>query len=78
MWRSDRAIFFIGSIRERMVWRHQRFAGPGRRVVLPELLKGILEKVSPDGLQVVAEEIAEPEVLLVTDSHGRKRSKRRP
>jgi hypothetical protein len=28
------------------------------------LLKGFLEKVSPDGLQVVAEQITEPEVLL--------------
>ena len=30
----------------------------------PELLKGFLKKVSVDGLQVVAEQIAEPEALL--------------
>jgi hypothetical protein len=44
----------------------EKFAGPGGRAVLPELPEGFLEKVSPDGLQVVAEEIAEPEVLLFT------------
>ena len=44
----------------------EKFAGPSRRVVIPELLKGFLEKISPDGLQVVAKEIAEQEVLLGT------------
>jgi hypothetical protein len=33
--------------------------------VIPELLKGLLEKVSADGLQVVAEQIAQPEPLLL-------------
>ena len=42
----------------------EEFAGPGRRVVIPELLEGFLEKVSADSLQVVTEEIAKPEVLL--------------
>ena len=45
----------------------EELAGPGGRVVLPELLEGFLEKVSPDGFQVVAKQIAEPEVLLVTE-----------
>ena len=45
----------------------EKLAGPGGRVVIPELLRGFLEKVSPDGPQVVAEELAEPEVLFVTE-----------
>ena len=45
----------------------QKSAGPGGRVVLPELLEGLLEKVSPDGLEVVTEEIAEPEMLFGTE-----------
>ncbi len=44
----------------------EELGGPGGRVVIPELLKGFLEKISPDGLQVVAKEIAEQEVLLGT------------
>src|SRR5712692_4064945 len=32
--------------------------------VIPELLKGFLEKVSTDGLQVVTEQIAQPEELF--------------
>ena len=44
----------------------EELSGPGGRVVIPELLKGFLEKISPDGLQVVAKEIAEQEVLLGT------------
>jgi hypothetical protein len=42
----------------------EKFAGPSRRVVVPELLKGLLEEVSADRFQVVAEEIAEPELLF--------------
>ena len=38
--------------------------GPGGRAVIPELLECFLEKVSPDGLQVVAEEITQSEALL--------------
>jgi hypothetical protein len=45
----------------------EELAGPGGRVVIPELLEGLLEKVSPDGSQVVAEQIAEPEVLLILE-----------
>src|ERR1017187_2347260 len=45
----------------------EELAGPGGRIVLPELLKGFLEKVSPDSLQVVAEEITEPEVLRLEE-----------
>jgi len=40
-------------------------AGPSSRVVVPELLKCFLEKISADAFQVIAEEIAEAEVLLV-------------
>ncbi len=36
----------------------EELAGPGGRVVAPELLEGFLAKVSPDGFQVVAEQIA--------------------
>ena len=39
-------------------------ASPSGRVVIPELLEGFLEKVSPDGLQVVAEQVAWTEALL--------------
>ena len=35
----------------------EELASPGGRVVIPELLEGFLEKVSPDGLQVVAEQV---------------------
>ena len=43
----------------------EELAGPGGRVVIPELLEGFLEKVSADGLQVVAQQIAESEALFV-------------
>jgi len=39
----------------------EKSAGPGGRVVLPELLEGLLEKVSPDGFQVIPEQVAEAE-----------------
>jgi hypothetical protein len=42
-------------------------AGPRRRVVIPELLERFLEKVSSDGSQVVAEQIAEAEVLVIAE-----------
>src|SRR5580658_2519155 len=42
----------------------QEQAGPIGRVVGPELLEVLLEQVSADGLQVVAEQIAEAELLL--------------
>src|SRR5450756_372804 len=41
----------------------QEHAGPGGRVVFPELLKVLLEQIGADGLQVVAEQIAEAELL---------------
>jgi len=42
----------------------EELAGPGGRTIFPELLKGFLEKVGTDGLEVVAEEIAQLEVLV--------------
>jgi hypothetical protein len=42
----------------------QELACPSGRAVIPELLECFLEKVSPDGLQVVAKEIAQAEALL--------------
>lgn len=42
-------------------------AGPCRRVVVPGLLKGFRKKISPDGLPVVAKQIAEPDVRLVVE-----------
>jgi hypothetical protein len=42
----------------------EELAGPGGRVVIPELLEGVLEEVSTDGLEVVTQQVAEPEVLL--------------
>ena len=39
----------------------EELAGPHGGVVIPELLKGFLKKVSADGLQIVAEQIAQPE-----------------
>src|SRR6202022_3404259 len=42
----------------------EELASPGGRVVIPELLKGFLQKVSADSLQVVAEQFAQPEALF--------------
>src|ERR1017187_1489637 len=42
----------------------QEQAGPMRRVVGPELLEVLLEQVCADGFQIVAEQIAEAELLL--------------
>src|ERR1700681_1377805 len=42
----------------------QEHAGPGGRVVFPELLKIFFEEIGPDGLEVVAEEISQTEFLL--------------
>src|ERR1017187_3165212 len=42
----------------------QEQAGPMRRVVGPELLEVLLEQVSADGFQIVAEQITEAELLL--------------
>ena len=43
----------------------QEQASPMRRVVSPELLEVLLEQVSADGFQIVAEQIAEAEALFV-------------
>jgi len=42
----------------------QELACPNGRAVLPELLKGLLEKVSPDGARVIPDQVAEAESLL--------------
>src|SRR6266849_1921115 len=42
----------------------EKLAGPSGRIVFPQLLKGFLQKVGTHGLEVVAEEIAQPEVLV--------------
>ena len=52
-------------MRDRMVWwLVEKLAGPGGRIVFPELLKGFLQKVGTDSLEVVAEEVAQSEVLV--------------
>ena len=59
-------MFFMGSMRERITCRHQSsrsFPACGR-VVIPELLKLFLKKVSMYGLQVLTEQIAQPEALF--------------
>src|SRR3974377_1779871 len=38
----------------------EELSGPGSGVVFPELLKGFLQKVGPDGLEVVAQHLATP------------------
>ena len=38
----------------------EELAGPGWRIVFPELLKGFLQKVGTDGFEIVAEKIAQP------------------
>ena len=66
--RRERAIFFMRPMRDRIVWRHHSsLTGPSRGVVVPELLEGFLEKVGTDGLEVVAEQISEPEMLFVLE-----------
>src|SRR5713226_6178066 len=42
----------------------QERAGPGGRVVFPELLKIFFEEIGTDGLEVVAEQISQTELLL--------------
>jgi hypothetical protein len=43
-------------------WNEHPSRGDG--VVVPALLKGFHKKVGADGLQIVAEEVTEPEVLF--------------
>jgi hypothetical protein len=45
----------------------QELACPAGRVVFPELLESFLEQICADGLQVVAEENAKSEVLLLVE-----------
>src|SRR6266478_9117987 len=45
----------------------EELASPGGRTIFPELLKGFLEKVGTDSLEVVAEQIAQAEVLVVAE-----------
>ena len=42
----------------------QEVGGPGGRVIFPELLKIFFEEIGADGLEVVAEQLAQPEILL--------------
>ena len=42
----------------------QEVGGPGGRVIFPELLKIFFEELGADGLEVVAEQLAQPEILL--------------
>src|SRR5215467_1468423 len=42
----------------------QEHASPSGRIVLPELLEVFLEQIGADGLQVVAKQIAQAELLL--------------
>ena len=54
----------MGSMRELVVCRHHSSrSGPGWRVVVQELLKSFLEKVSTHGFQVIPEQVAEAEPL---------------
>src|ERR1700730_14485482 len=68
--RSERAIFFMGSMRDRMVWRHhssRNLPAQAGELYSQSWLKGFLEKVGTDGLEVVAEQIAQAEVLVVAE-----------
>jgi len=49
----------------------QEHAGPGGRVVFPELLKIFFEEIGTDGLEVVAEQISQTELLLRGDCSPR-------
>ena len=43
----------------------EKLAGPGRGVVLPRLLEVFLEQIGADSLQVIAEQVAKPNLLPV-------------
>ena len=43
----------------------KELSGPCGRVVIPELLKGFLEKIGPDALEVVTKEVAQAKSLIV-------------
>jgi hypothetical protein len=40
-------------------------AGPGGRVIFPELLKIFFEEIGTDGLEIVVEQISQTELLLL-------------
>jgi hypothetical protein len=42
----------------------EELSGPGRSAIFPELLKGFLQQVGANGLEIVAKEIAQPKVLV--------------
>ena len=61
-----RAIFFIGSIRERMVCRHhssRNFPAQVGEVYSQSLLEVFFEQIGPDGPQIVVEEVSQAEPL---------------
>jgi hypothetical protein len=43
----------------------EKLAGPSGRIVFPQSLKGFLQKVGSDGLQLIPEQVAEAEALLL-------------
>src|SRR5208283_1250876 len=43
----------------------KELAGPTRRLIVPELLEVLLEQIGPHGLQVVAQQIAQAEPLML-------------
>jgi len=43
----------------------EELPSPSGRVVIPELLKGFLEKIRSDALQVVTKEVAEGDLCVV-------------
>ena len=55
------ATFFIGSMRERITWRHhwsRNLAAQRGGLVIPELLEVLLEQIGANALEVVAHQIA--------------------
>jgi hypothetical protein len=57
----------MGVMRDRFVLlapEIQEHTGPRGRVVFPELLKIFFEQIGTDGLEVVAEQISQTELLL--------------
>ena len=43
----------------------EELAGPGRRLVVPELLEVFLEQIGPHALQVVAQDVAQLDALVI-------------
>src|SRR2546428_13140381 len=60
----------MGSMRDGMVWRRhssRNLPAQAGELYSHSLLKGFLEKAGTDGLEVVAEQIAQAEVLVVAE-----------